>query len=535
MVICMAVIPLMIRLAPRIGMVDVPDDRKVHKNAIPRVGGIGIGAGVILSILLWAPFDAYVIAYIVGGLVLLAFGAWDDSCELGHYVKFVGQFIASFIVIYWGDIWVSSIPFFDIDLPVIYGKLFTLLAVVGVINAVNHSDGLDGLAGGELLMSLAALSYLAYLANGIIVVIIATAIIGGIFGFLRFNTFPAQIFMGDSGSQFLGYSVAVLTIILTQDVNPSLSMALPVLIIGLPIIDILAVLVQRMYHRVNWFRATRNHIHHRLLQLNYDHYQSVVIIYSIQAFFVLGAIFFRYESDIFVFGIYLGVCGLIFLSLIVTEKSGWKANANTSKSYVAGLISSFKSDGPLSRVPILFIKITLPLYMIIGSFRISDNITSDFGMAALVALGPVLLAMIFYVRQWAPYLARLSIYVAIAFIVYLLELSSVVGSRYKESLEIIYFSVIVISIFLVVRCANDDEFNATPMDYLMVFIVISAGVLSQKLAYEINFGIMAIKSIILFYSSEILIIRNNLLWNRILYGSTIVALVLISGKSFISV
>ena len=113
--ISIAVIPLMIRLAPRLGMVDQPEPRKVHAKPISRVGGVGIVFGALIPLLLWMPLDASMFAYVFGALVLFGFGAWDDSHELGHYVKFVGQFIAVLTVVYYGDVYVHKLPFMDME------------------------------------------------------------------------------------------------------------------------------------------------------------------------------------------------------------------------------------------------------------------------------------------------------------------------------------------------------------------------------------------------------------------------------------
>jgi UDP-GlcNAc:undecaprenyl-phosphate GlcNAc-1-phosphate transferase len=262
LVISMAIIPLMVRLAPVLGMIDQPDPRKVHAVPIPRVGGVGIVIGALLPVLLLLPLDQSLIAYLFGAFVMLGFGTWDDSCELGHYVKFIGQFIAVLAVVYYGDVYVTHLPFMGGE-PIsgMVGRPFTVIAMVGMINAINHSDGLDGLAGGESLMSLLCIAWLSWVSGGTTTTIVALATVGGLLGFLRFNTHPARIFMGDGGSQFLGFTLGYLAVVLTQDVNPALSPALPLLILGLPIADILAVFAQRIYHKMNWFRASRNHIH----------------------------------------------------------------------------------------------------------------------------------------------------------------------------------------------------------------------------------------------------------------------------------
>ena len=286
MAISMMLIPIMVRLAPRLGLMDRPDVRKVHTNLVPRVGGIGIVVGALVVILFLLPLDGINRAYVLGALVLFVFGLWDDSSEIGHYPKFIGQSIAVAIVIFYGDLHVVFFPFVPGgEIPSTVGIPFTFMALIGMINAINHSDGLDGLAGGESLFSLGAIALLAFLADGVIALTIALTVIGGIFGFLRFNTHPARVFMGDSGSQFLGYTLGVLVILLTQKVDPDLSPTVVLLLLGLPVMDILVVLAKRIRARLNWFRATRNHVHHRLLDLGFIHQESVIIIYSLQMVF----------------------------------------------------------------------------------------------------------------------------------------------------------------------------------------------------------------------------------------------------------
>ena len=160
LVVSVAIIPVMIRLAPRLGMVDLPDPRKVHTIPTPRVGGVGIVIGSLIPILLWVPLDNAIVAYLFGALILLVFGLWDDSRELGHYVKFIGQFVAVLAVVYYGDVYVKTLPFADLEpISPTIGKPFTVFAIVGMINAVNHSDGLDGLAGGLSVLSLSCIAY----------------------------------------------------------------------------------------------------------------------------------------------------------------------------------------------------------------------------------------------------------------------------------------------------------------------------------------------------------------------------------------
>lgn len=242
MAMSMVLIPLMGRFATRLGLIDRPNDRKVHAAPIPRVGGIGIVAGALIAVYFLLPLDKLTLGYLSGAMVLFVFGLWDDIAEIGHYPKFVGQFIAALFVVLYGELYVVSFPFIPGgEISPAFGIPFSVIALMGVINAINHSDGLDGLAGGESMFSLGAIALIAFLAEGGLALTIALTVMGGIMGFLRYNTHPARVFMGDSGSQFLGYSLGFLAILLTQRTDPELSPAVVLLLLGLPVIDILEI------------------------------------------------------------------------------------------------------------------------------------------------------------------------------------------------------------------------------------------------------------------------------------------------------
>lgn len=532
LLISMAIIPLMIRLAPVLGMIDQPDPRKVHVAPIPRVGGIGIVLGALISILLWVPVSTAIAFFIFGSAVLLIFGTWDDCRELGHYVKFIGQFIAVIGLVYFGDVWVSLVPFLDQPLPAYIGKPFTVVAIVGMINAINHSDGLDGLAGGESMLSLGCIAYLAHVADGTAVMMGALAVMGGVFGFLRFNTHPARVFMGDSGSQFLGFSLGTLTVMLTQQVNTGLSMALPALILGLPIVDILAVFAQRAYQGLNWFKATKNHIHHRLLELGFDHYQSVVIIYSIQAFFVLSALAMQYEADAVLLSLYLGVCALVFVLLVLCERTGWRANQHGSESRLSMVVQSLKEHPIFSKAPILFIKLSVPAYFIIGSLWVG-NVPRDFGLTAAVIAAILLVAMIFDRIQSNAYLVRIAIYGTGAFLVYLVHKYALQMPEDFSELRWTYYVTLALAVAIVVRYVRDIEFRSTPMDYLLVFLVIASGLFMRGASAESALGEVVIKGVILFYACEIIINHGNRFWNRMLGVSVMAAAGILGTKGLL--
>lgn len=518
----------MIRLAPRFGMVDKPDPRKVHTEPVPRVGGVGIVFGALIPLLLWLPLSDSMLAYVFGSLVLFVFGAWDDSRELGHYVKFVGQFIAVLMVVYYGNIYVQQLPFMGLEsVPSSIGKPFTVFAMVGMINAINHSDGLDGLAGGLSVLSLSSMAYLAYIANGIEVVTIAVAVLGGVVGFLRYNTHPARVFMGDSGSQFLGFTLGFLAVALTQDVNSALSPALPVLLLGLPIVDILAVFGQRAYHGMNWFRATRNHIHHRLLGLGFHHYEAVVVIYTIQLFFVISAISLCYESDTLILTIYLATCASIFILLILAERNGWRAHRRHGKSRFVAVVQGIKQHWFFTSGTTFIVTMLIPL-VFIGTSVLVDKVPRDLGLSS-IALAAILTLLLVLKTKETIALRAVS-YVTAAFVVYFETKYIGSNSAVLDGISIGLYVMLAISIWLAVRYASDAEFRVSPMDFLVIFIVLAVGIISRGYLHEDLLGVMVVKLVVLFYGCEIIYAKLTGKWNS-LNVSTLITLSILGARS----
>lgn len=526
MAISMVVIPLMMRLAPAVGMIDTPDARKVHTMPIPRVGGLGIVLGALVPMLVWLPFTDLTISIILGTTILLVFGTWDDIVELGHYMKFIGQFLAAVCVVYYGDLYVSTFPLNNYEaIPEFLGKPFTVVAIVGMINAINHSDGLDGLAGGESLISLGVIAYLAFVFDSALMLIICAATVGGIFGFLRFNSHPARVFMGDGGSQFLGFILAILVIVLTQQVNTSLSPAVPVLLLGLPIIDILAVFFLRAKHKMNLFKATRNHIHHRLLDIGFLHYESVMFIYTAQFILVISAIPLMYYKDLSILVYYLVICSSIFAFLTLFERFSLKIHKE--KDVKKDIFRRILNKHPhLRSVPQKLIESGLSLF-IIASALLVTHIPTDFAISSLVLLVLMLLVLIFDLFEYQLY--RLILFVTIGFSVYLLSTYPPDWLLEQISLVYIFFMVVTVASFITIRITIANQFQVTPLDYLLVIMMIIVSMAPDIKLGASSTGWMAAQIIILFYACELVIQSMSSRINGFT-GATGVVLVLIAFR-----
>ncbi len=502
MALSMLIIPVVWRFAAKLGLIDKPDPRKVHTKPIPRVGGWGIAIGAIIPILTLIDFSPFITSYIIGAMILFCFGALDDTHDVGHFTKFAGQFLAAGVVVFYGDQWVQFPPFVGLEgWTATLGKPFTFIAIVGMVNASNHADGLDGLAGGVSLLSFLIMAYLAYVADGMVTAVIAAASVGGILGFLRYNTHPADIFMGDTGSTFLGFTLAVLVIHLTQVDHASLSPALPLLLLGLPTIDILAVLFLRIKGGMNWFKASRNHIHHRILDLGFEHYEAVIIIYSIQALLVISAIFLRYQSDLLIIGVYVVTAATILSLLTYAERTGWKTSTAEQPATPIGLtIRYFRTHTiNITELALKVIGILLPLYIVIGALAV-ESVSSDFGVIAVILFAVMVLD--FMLSKSRGLFLSSGVYIAVIFIGYLTTFSNDFSSLLK--LDLAFSAFLALLIALIVRYSVEKKFQTSPMDYLIVFGVLAMAVFGGRYLQVKDIGIMVVKTMIMIYGCEVL-------------------------------
>jgi UDP-GlcNAc:undecaprenyl-phosphate GlcNAc-1-phosphate transferase len=518
--VSLAVIPVMMRLAPWLGMMDFPNPRKVHARPIPRVGGWGIVLGALLPVVILAPLTPTVLCYIFGVAVLLFFGTLDDRQEMGHYAKFVGQLLAVLPLVLYGGVCITHLPLFGTEpIPQVIGIPFTVFAVMGMINAINHSDGLDGLAGGEALLSLAAIAFLGYVAGSDMVLTIALAAMGGGFGFLRYNTHPAIVFMGDGGSQFLGFTLGFLAVQLTQQVDPSLSPAVVLLLLGLPVADILMVLIKRISQGMNWFRATKNHLHHRLLDVGFVHQESVVIIYSIQTLFVVTGIFLRYQPDWLVIVVYLALCAMIFGSLRHAEQNHWTVRRSNEGSRLISAISYLRLR-MLVAAPRRFIEFAVPAYLLMTSTLIGA-VPKDVGFAG-AGIFLLLLIESSLSKTLRSIMLRALVYVVATLVVYLNYNFPPPPIAGFYPFKMIFFVWLAASIAVAIKFSprrREFEFTTTAMDYLMALIVLTSLVVAQTQAGDRQISLFVFEVIVLLYACELLIIEKRERWNILTYAS----------------
>ncbi len=294
--VSLASTPLVKMLAYKIGAVDVPKDaRRVHDHPIPRLGGLAIFYGFLISILCFTVVEGQLRGIILGSLIIVAMGIVDDVKQLSAKIKFSIQILVAVIVVLHGVIIkYISVPEFIIEggiLPLKWMSIpITILWIVGVTNAVNLIDGLDGLAVGVSSIATFSLFFIAILASEMEVAIITAALAGACMGFLPYNFNPAKIFMGDTGSTFLGFMLSVICIQGLFKGYVVISFIIPFLILGLPIFDTTFAIIRRIWNKKPIMAPDRGHLHHRLMDMGFSQKQTVAILYVIASILALSAV-----------------------------------------------------------------------------------------------------------------------------------------------------------------------------------------------------------------------------------------------------
>ncbi len=290
--------PLVKKLAYKVGAIDVPkDDRRVHKNPIPRLGGLAIFLGFMISVLLFIDINKEIFGMLLGASLILSMGIVDDIKPLPAKVKLLVQIIAALILVKFGMRIEYVTNFFKTDgssifanSTIAFGILsipITVFWVVGITNTVNLIDGLDGLAAGISAIAALTLAYVAYanpeLYNSQQTVILTLALAGSCIGFLPYNFNPAKIFMGDTGALFLGFMLAAVSINGFIKGATALAMVVPVLALGFPIFDTTFAILRRAVSGRPIMEADKGHLHHRLLSIGLGQKRAVLVLYAISS------------------------------------------------------------------------------------------------------------------------------------------------------------------------------------------------------------------------------------------------------------
>ena len=330
-VVC--IIPLVKKIAHHVGALDIPDQRKVHKKPMPRLGGLGIYLGFLLGYMIFGEHTPTMNSILIGSFILVITGIIDDINPLKARHKLIGQLVAALIIVFYGNLLLSNITIFGLNINFgIFSYLITIIFVLGCINCMNLIDGLDGLAGGISSIFFLTIGIIAYFQGRIgLSVVISFVMLGSTLGFLVHNFNPAKIFMGDSGSMFLGFIISVITLLGFKTII-STSIIIPLCILIVPILDTVCAILRRKLKGESIGTPDKSHFHHQFLKRNYSVKVTVLLIYLITALFSATSIIWLlvdYNIGYIIYGfLMLILIVFVFKTDILFEHKKRKENKN---------------------------------------------------------------------------------------------------------------------------------------------------------------------------------------------------------------
>ncbi len=505
-----ALMPVAMRLAPRLGLLDKPDaNRKQHAHSIPRSGGIAMAIGIAIplvyfSSLYFGDHTRLLASLFIGAAIIIIFGVLDDRYNLDYRWKFIGQIVASLIVLI-GGVTMQRLPLFDFEAaPTVLSCVVSFFFILGVTNAVNLTDGLDGLAGGSSLLTLSAIALIGLLAEDMLSTLIALTAIGGVLGFLRFNTYPAQIFMGDTGSQLLGFLSACLAILVSQHDTAPVSPALPLLLLGLPVLDTLTVMTIRLREGRSPFSPDRNHLHHQIIALGFRHNEAVAIIYLLQILLLSLAFFFRYAEDWILLTIYALFCAILLGSLKLARLSQWRFHTQEAqrdhidrRNFLLRKMKWFYLNSAYIIQVAIAAALTLPL--------VSRDSPHSFINASIALTASFVIFLL--ARGLTPWITRLFVYPASAFSAYLLSTSTEFSG--SGSMINALFVALACLLALAIRMTRREQFRLDTQDLLILLIVVTVPLLPIESVSRHAVGEIVLRLCVLMYSCEFVLGRTQ--------------------------
>ena len=321
--------PVVKKIAIHINALDIPNERKVHKKPMPRLGGLGIFFAFLVGYMLFGQNTIRMNSILIGSFIIILTGMIDDIKPLDAKDKLIGQLLSAAIIAFYGEILLDNITAFGLNINFGYFAYpITIIFIVACMNIINLIDGLDGLAGGVsaiFFMTIIIICFFQGRTTGLEFTL-ALITLGSTLGFLVHNFYPAKIFAGDSGALFLGFIIAVISL-LGFKATVLTSVFIPILTLGVPILDTFFAIIRRLLKHKKISDADKQHLHHQLLGMKFSHRNTVLIIYGVNILFATASIFYTLNEQIDIYirrGIYLILLVLIFWFInktnIITDK-----------------------------------------------------------------------------------------------------------------------------------------------------------------------------------------------------------------------
>ncbi len=310
------------RIAYHVGAIDIPNERKVHKEPTPRCGGIAIFGGFLVGYILYGDITTQMISILIGAFIIVMLGFIDDIKPIKARTKFLFELIAAAIVVFYGKTYFTHITFLGLKLnfPYIVNTLVSVIFIVGIANAINLIDGIDGLAAGISAINYITIAIIAFIVNKIggLDIILSLIMAGSTIGFLGHNFPPAKIFMGDCGSLFLGFMIAIISL-LGFKLTTITSLIVPLLILAIPIFDTLFAILRRLLKGESIGKPDKEHLQHQFLKMRFSPRKTILIIYTINILFSIVSIFYVIGDNKQAIALYIILMIIILFLVLKTD------------------------------------------------------------------------------------------------------------------------------------------------------------------------------------------------------------------------
>lgn len=530
--ISIVLIPLLMRYAGPLGLVDTPDGiRKIHVRSIPKSGGLAIAIAVFIPVIYSWGQVSELIPLMAAALIIVIFGYLDDRYELHYKWKFFGQILAIMVFIIGTPQLVEEVHTAGDDLYYWAYWSIIFLFLLGASNAINLSDGLDGLAAGVTFISLGLISFIAFEADLSSVMLVALTVMGALMGFLRYNTHPARVFMGDTGSQFIGFTSAALAVYLAQSSVSAINPVLPLLILGLPIMDTLMVMVVRMYSGKSPFYPDKNHIHHQLMKFGFRHYEAVAVLYILQIILVLICFSARFSHTITLLLIYivfvLSCLGTLYLAHYhkwqIRGEHQWQIRpecvveqfVERRNPYLRNLRWLYEHNATIILIAVC------GLWFVMGIATIEYHASVQL-LALILLLGSFLFGIFFPAKVTVA--TRILAYSATVLSLYAFS----IADNTNHYGLIVNGILLFIGLFtiLAIRLTRKELFQLNNQDLIILFLLLLCPLLPIEGEDGVKIGVMLFRTLVIIYAIEYLISKSphKNIWVRIFSSLTLFSL-----------
>lgn len=519
MVTTLLLVPSIKRLARVTGAMDEPNERKVHTSTIPRMGGLAMFFGCLLTFLIYLQGFEHFRGIFLGMVIMVVIGILDDSIGLAPRFKLLGQVVAASAAMFLSDVnidFLGGVMGTHYNLGFLSGPL-TLFWIVGITNAINLSDGLDGLAGGISLIAFTCFGFLAYQRADYESFTLCLVLTGSILGFLRYNTHPAEIFMGDTGSLFLGYCLGTLSIAGNFKSVTAMTLITPLLVLLVPIADTLWAIIRRVRQGRSPFSADKHHFHHKLLNKGMNQEQTVSVLYAISVALAITAVALANTSNFkFVLVPILAVSLVLFLAQVTgfADVSLW---ARRFSQRLEGWLPSHVQP-LLTRAALTLIHLGVAHYLV--SFMLGlPLVPLNVLIAAIAITGLVLYLVVSSTRahgatsQGATSFMFFSLFFLAAVVVMTTHYLQVNQSSMLSgllSLEPIAFAFLALGLFGKLFVKRPTEiFLSQPLEFVIFLVLVFIAIIPAQIREQYHLVPYTLRTFLLFLAMKIIALNWN--------------------------